>query len=634
MLNNFVFYFFIVPLVFSQRSFIIDYQKNCFLKDGECFRYISGGLHYFRIPSIYWDDRLKKAKALGLNAIQTYIAWNIHEEIQGDYDFTGERDVIRFIDLAQKNGLLVILRPGPYIDAEWEHGGLPWWLAKDPKIGIRNSNGKYFMQNVTNWFNELFQKLKPKLYKNGGPIIAFQIENEYGNYYSCDRLYLSKLKGLFHEALGEDVVFFTTDGYTDNYLKCGTSSSIFTTIDFGTEISATDAFKQLRKYQKNGPLVNSEYYTGWLDYWGHKHETCDGKKIAKYLDQMLSLNASMNLYMFHGGTNFKFYNGADLDNALTFSISPTSYDYDAPLSEAGDITLKYNEIRTVLQKYNSQRLPPIPSNTSKMAYGYVDMSLLVGIFDVLPLLPFTEAEIPLSMEKVDQAYGYILYKANIPQIYNNVYLNLTVDMVHDRSIIFIDKKRCAVVERGYVELSIPYGLSLEIFVENQGRLAYAPKPVQYLPDPKGIIGDVKVEGNVIRKWKMYTLDDYNLNGISWLIMQNKYISSSLPTTNWQQLAMFYGKFSAVKVADTFLSMGKWNKGQVYINGFNIGRYWQAKGPQKTLFVPKSFLKPGRNVVIVLELDKAPCTSDSRANCSISFVDQPDLGKKTQNDVTG
>jgi beta-galactosidase len=278
----------------STRSFTIDYDNNRFLKDGKAFRYISGSFHYFRVPREYWKDRLMKMKAAGLNAVQTYVAWNVHEEEQGKFNFEGNADIEEFFKLAQEVGLYVILRAGPYICAEWESGGFPGWLSRDPTIQLRSFDEKYLLP-VYNYMRQLLPRVKPFLYEFGGPIIMVQVENEYGSFPACDKLYLTYLEMLFRNILGPNVILFTVDGAGVGYLKCGTTDSLYSTVDFGPGTNVSVAFSAMRHYQPNGPLVNSEYYTGWLDHWGGGHANVSDTAVTDTLNEILQLNASVNM---------------------------------------------------------------------------------------------------------------------------------------------------------------------------------------------------------------------------------------------------------------------------------------------------------------------------------------------------
>ncbi|KAK0140822.1 Beta-galactosidase [Merluccius polli] len=334
-------------LINGDRSFSIDYKSNSFLKDGRPFQYISGSIHYSRIPRVYWRDRLLKMYMAGLNAVQVYVPWNYHETVQGEPIFTGDRDLGHFLDLANQTGLLVILRPGPYICAEWEMGGLPAWLLEKPNILLRSSDPDY-MQAVSNWLAVLLPTVKPWLYTSMGNIISVQVENEYGSYHACDYNYIRQLQTLFRYFLGGDVVLFTTDGNTDKEMSCGSLQGLYATIDFGTDTDITTAFKRQRRFEPHGPLVNSEFYTGWLDHWGEGHAQVDQWNVSRMLGEMLALGANVNMYMFEGGTNFGYWNGADHDTRYRSVV--TSYDYDAPLTEAGDPTEKLLLIRDVIQQ--------------------------------------------------------------------------------------------------------------------------------------------------------------------------------------------------------------------------------------------------------------------------------------------
>uniref|UniRef100_A0A8D0HCL4 Galactosidase beta 1 like n=1 Tax=Sphenodon punctatus TaxID=8508 RepID=A0A8D0HCL4_SPHPU len=351
----------LLPLVLvlaasAARSFGIDYANNCFLKDGAPFRYISGSIHYARVPAPSWKDRLLKMYMSGLNAVQVYVPWNYHEPLPGLFNFADDRDLEAFLDLTAQLGLLVILRPGPYICAEWEMGGLPAWLLWKPDIKLRSSDPD-FLQAVDSWLDVLLPMIKPRLYHNGGNIISIKVENEYGSYYACDYDYLRHLLAAFRARLGAQVLLFTTDGNKEAALRCGTLQGLYATVDFGPGRNVTAAFAVQRLYEPKGPLVNSEYYTGWLDYWGQPHSSTDPELVASGLQDMLKLGASVNMYMFQGGTNFGYWSGADYKDK--YKPVTTSYDYDAPLSEAGDPTPKLFAIRTVIGKV----LGPVPSSS-------------------------------------------------------------------------------------------------------------------------------------------------------------------------------------------------------------------------------------------------------------------------------
>uniref|UniRef100_A0ABM5GPV0 Beta-galactosidase isoform X2 n=1 Tax=Pogona vitticeps TaxID=103695 RepID=A0ABM5GPV0_9SAUR len=537
----------------SQRSFEIDYNRNSFLKDGKAFRYISGSIHYSRIPQYYWKDRLLKMKMAGLDAIQTYVPWNFHESEPGVYSFTGDRDLEYFLQLADDVGLLVILRAGPYICAEWDMGGLPAWLLEKESIVLRSSDSDY-LTAVGRWMGILLPKMKLHLYQNGGPIIMVQVENEYGSYFACDFDYLRYLQNLFRQYLGNEVVLFTTDGASKNFLRCGTLQGLYSTVDFGPGSNVTAAFLTQRLSEPKGPLVNSEFYTGWLDHWGHKHFTIPSSIVAKSLNEILASGANVNMYMFIGGTNFGYWNGAN----MPYLAQPTSYDYDAPLSEAGDLTEKYFAIREVISMYKEIPEGPVPPTTPKFAYG----------------------DIPLV--KVPQG---VLERSTLLQ------LNITGNA----------------------------GAYLDLLVENMGRVNYG----RFNNDFKGLISNITLAEETLTGWEIYPLDIDRAVGKG----LNHDISSIQSISTCQEPSFYIGNFSIPSgipdlPQDTYISFPGWTKGQVWINGFNLGRYWPARGPQLTLFVPSNILvSSSPNNITLLELEKSPSISEK---CMVKFVDKPVL----------
>ena len=645
----------------AERSFVIDYKQDCFMKDGQPFRYISGSLHYFRVPPTSWKDRLEKAKALGVNTIQTYIPWNYHEIEENLYHFNGDRDLLQFIQMVEFEGLLLILRPGPYIDAEWESGGLPWWLAnKDCKM---RTSDPLFMSYVKRWFDFLFPILKSKLYKNGGPIISFQVENEYGNYFECDKEYLSMLKSIYVQHFGEDVVLFTTDGYTDDYMECGTlPGQIYSTIDFGTEIAPKDAFAQQRKYQSNGPLVNSEFYTGWLDYWGGAHQRRDAEKIANQLKEILAMNASVNFYMLHGGTNLGFMNGADIDENGLRQVSPTSYDYDAPISESGDTTWKYFKMREVIQQFVEYPLPPVPSNSTKLIQGpsyIVPFDSLVGFKSYLVTYGLTviNSTSPKRMSELGLGYGFTIYSPTITPKYQNKTVTLVFEYLGDQAILVVDDVYMLSID-GPVknhEVQVKLGVELDILLLNQGRAASAPKGVHYLPDCKGICGPVwyKETNETLTDWKQYNVNDTTIweqndrlsgkeqytqflkktsmlktEDSTVIIKDDEHSLRDLedPPKSVQYQFIWQTFFVLQNITDCYLKMTDFDKGQVYLNiRHNLGRFWQSEGPQRTLFVPKDFLLVGVNTVLVIALDDYPSKKQGQNPLQFEFVVSPDIG---------
>lgn len=612
------------------RSFTLDYKNDCFRKDGEVFRYISGSLHYNRIPRVYWKDRLLKMYMAGLNAIQTYVPWNYHEESPGRYSFSGDRDLEYFLQLANDVGLLVILRPGPYICAEWDMGGLPAWLLNKKDIVLRSSDPDYITA-VDSWMGKLLPMIKPHLYQNGGPIITVQVENEYGSYFACDFNYMRHLTKLFRSYLGDDVVLFTTDGAGIGYLKCGSIQDLYATVDFGPGGNVTAAFEAQRHAEPHGPLVNSEFYTGWLDHWGSHHSVVSSTRVAKSLNQILSMGANVNLYMFIGGTNFGYWNGAN----APYAPQPTSYDYDAPLTEAGDLTEKYFAIRDVIKMYQKIPQGPVPPTTPKFAYGTVAMEQLQTVSESLDILSYSgpiKNMYPQTFIELNQAFGFMLYRTLLPvDCSTPTPLSSPLNGVHDRAYVSVDGVAMGILERNKalsVNVTGKAGSQLDILVENMGRINYG----RGINDFKGLVSNLTLGADTLLGWTMYSLsiDDAVNQG---LLGDTKPTAQPAPTTF--SLPAFYGGSFVIPDGipdlpqDSYISLPQWRKGQVWINGFNLGRYWPSQGPQETLFVPAHILSTSAiNNVTILELEEAPCSSGP---CSVEFTTTPILNATVQSD---
>ncbi|XP_036122312.1 beta-galactosidase isoform X1 [Molossus molossus] len=614
----------------SQKTFKIDYSRNCFLKDGQPFRYISGSIHYFRVPRFYWQDRLLKMRMAGLNAIQVYVPWNFHEPQPGQYQFSDDRDVEHFIQLAHELGLLVILRPGPYICAEWEMGGLPAWLLEKEDIVLRSSDPDY-LAAVDKWLEVILPKMKPLLYENGGPIITVQVENEYGSYFSCDYDYLRFLQKRFHYHLGNDVVLFTTDGENEKLMHCGALQGLYATVDFGPGANITNAFLIQRKYEPKGPLINSEFYTGWLDHWGQPHSTVKTKAVVSSLQDILARGANVNLYMFIGGTNFAYWNGAN----LPYQAQPTSYDYDAPLSEAGDLTEKYFAVRDVIRKFEKVPEGPVPPSTPKFAYGKVALKKLKTVEESLNVLCPTgpiKSLYPLTFIQVKQYFGFVLYRTTLPEDCSDpTPLSAPFGGVHDRAYVSVDGVPQGVLDRSFLttlNITGRAGATLDLLVENMGRVNYG----HYIKDYKGLISNLTLNSSILTNWMIFPLDTENavchLEGWQANPRSCRREACAHSSSNYTLPAFYVGNFSIPSgipdlPQDTFIQFPGWTKGQVWINGFNLGRYWPARGPQMTLFVPQHILVTSApNTIVVLELERAPCSDDLPKLCMVEFVDKP------------
>ncbi|XP_010000006.1 PREDICTED: beta-galactosidase [Chaetura pelagica] len=609
----------------AQRSFGIDYERDCFVKDGMPFRYISGSIHYSRVPRYYWRDRLMKMKMAGLDAIQTYVPWNFHEPQQGMFDFSGDKDLEYFLQLANDSGLLVILRAGPYICAEWDMGGLPAWLLQKKSIVLRSSDSDY-MTAVENWMGVLLPKMRPHLYQNGGPIIMVQVENEYGSYFACDYDYLRSLLRLFRWHLGDEVVLFTTDGASQFHLRCGALQGLYATVDFAPGGNVTAAFLAQRSSEPMGPLVNSEFYTGWLDHWGHRHSVVPAQTIAKTLNEILARGANVNLYMFIGGTNFAYWNGAN----MPYMPQPTSYDYDAPLSEAGDLTEKYFALREVIGMYKQLPGGFIPPSTPKFAYGYVRLQKVGTVVEVLDRLSPAgpvKSTYPLTFVQLKQYFGFVLYRTILPKNCTEpTQLSSPLNGVHDRAYVSVDGVPQGVLERDKsltINITGKAGANLDILVENMGRVNFG----RYNNDFKGLVSNLTLDEDILVEWEMYPLDidgavNRDLNGYldgTWRLFGN--------LRGYEAPTFYTGRLSVPGgipdlPQDTYVKFPGWTKGQIWINGFNLGRYWPARGPQLTLFVPRNILVSSEpNNITVLELEHSPCSSQA---CEIEFVDKPSI----------
>ncbi|XP_056285664.1 beta-galactosidase-1-like protein isoform X2 [Pseudoliparis swirei] len=607
-------------LVSGERSFSIDYKNDCFLKDGKPFQYISGSIHYARIPRYYWKDRLVKMYMTGLNAIQVYVPWNFHEAVQGVHDFTGDRDLGHFLDLANQTGLLVILRPGPYICAEWEMGGLPAWLLQKPNIILRSADADY-IQAVSNWLAVLLSKIKPWLYINGGNIITVQVENEYGSYFACDYNYMRHLRTVFRLFLGEDTVLFTTDGNTDKEMMCGTLQGLYATVDFGTDTNITQAFSRQRRFEPRGPLVNSEFYTGWLDHWRDPHAVVDAQKVSRVLEEMLIMGANVNMYMFEGGTNFGYWNGADRDTRFRSVV--TSYDYDAPLSEAGDPTEKLLAIRDVIKQFRAIPSGPMPPATPKFAYGFVTLKKvddINGLLNTLSPLGPVKSQYPLTFEEMKQYYGYMLYRTALPRdLPEPTPLISPLNGVHDRAYVSVNGLFQGLLERDTVlvmNVTGQQGDTVDILVENMGRVNFGSK----INDYKGLLSNLILGKDVLSDWTIYPLDIDGAIAGGWP-HSDSLKSFPVPQKDPSVGPVLYmGTLKPNGLAwDTFLKLHEWTKGQIWINGMNLGRYWPARGPQQTLYIPGPLLSTTLpNNITVLELERAP------AHLRVLFMDRPQL----------
>ncbi|WP_372630083.1 beta-galactosidase [Cohnella sp.] len=573
-------------------------QGNDFVYEGKPIRLLSGAIHYFRVVPEYWEDRLLKLKACGFNTVETYVAWNVHEPKEGEFDFEGIADVERFIRLAGDLGLHVIVRPSPYICAEWEFGGLPAWLLEDANLRLRSYEASY-LAKVDAYFDELLPRFKPLLCTNGGPIIAMQIENEYGSY-GNDKKYLGYIRDGMKKR-GMDVLLFTSDGPEDHMLQGGMVEGVLETVNFGSR--AAEAFRKLREYQPEGPLMCMEFWNGWFDHWMEEHQSRPAADVAEALEEMLAEGASVNFYMFHGGTNFGFYNGAN--HIQRYEPTVNSYDYDTLLNESGEPTEKYWAVRKVLERYAELPEAKLPAPIPKRAYGEVRLEEKADLFGQLNRLSTpVQRTSPEPMEKVGQAYGFILYSTTVTGPRSG--MNLVLQEVRDRALVFADGKSIGTTERWNpveIPLEVPAeGLRLDILVENMGRVNYGP----LMRDPKGITEGIRVGNQFLYDWTIRplpldSLEALEFEGIGGQQAAGGSAEESDASGTAESLPTFYrGTFNVEEKADTFVRLDGWTKGIAFLNGFNLGRYWEV-GPTRTLYVPAPLLREGENELIVFEL---------------------------------
>mgnify|MGYP001031320747 FL=1 len=571
--------------------------NSTFLLNGEPFVVKAAELHYPRIPKEYWDQRIKLCKALGMNTVCLYTFWNSHEPKEGQFDFTGQNDLREFVKLCQENGLKVILRPGPYVCAEWEMGGLPWWLLKKKDIRLRE-NDPYFLDRVDKFQKAVAEQVGDLTIDKGGPIIMVQVENEYGSY-GEDKPYVANIRDMLRKNFGNDVTLFQCD-WASNFTKNGLDDLIWT-MNFGTGANIDQQFAKLKELRPESPLMCSEFWSGWFDKWGANHETRPAKDMIEGIDEMLSKNISFSLYMTHGGTNWGHWAGA---NSPGFAPDVTSYDYDAPISESGQTTPKYWELRKTLEKYyEGKKLPAVPKTIKPIAVKKFNFTEVAPLFPNLPE-PKKDKKIK-TMEEYDQGFGSILYRTTLPALPNGGLL--TVNDAHDFAQIFINGKYIGKLDRrnGEKELAIPAcekGASLDILVEAMGRINFG----RAIKDFKGITNKVTVTEDRngypfvcdLKNWEVFNLED---SPEFYDSMEYMPIGAFTPGENGRlPIGVYKGTFNVNKPSDTFLNFETWGKGLVYVNGRPLGRIWEI-GPQQTLYMPGCWLKKGENEIMVFDI---------------------------------
>jgi len=563
-------------------------SDSSFILDGKPFQMISGEMHYPRVPREAWRARMKMAKAMGLNTIGTYVFWNLHEPQKGKFDFSGNNDVAEFVKIAKEEGLWVILRPSPYVCAEWEFGGYPYWLQNEKGLIVRSKEEKYLKEYET-YIKEVGKQLAPLQVNHGGNILMIQIENEYGSYGS-DKEYLAINQRLFKEA-GFDGLLYTCDppGAIVNGHLTGLLPAV-NGIDDPVKVKKLISDNHAGK----GPFYIAEWYPAWFDWWGTAHHTIDAETYTGRLDSVLAAGISINMYMFHGGTTRGFMNGANYNDSHPYEPQTSSYDYDAPLDEAGNATPKFMLFRQVIARHlpAGQVLPPVPAAKPTIAIDNIKLNKSASILDILPKPVLNK--IPLTFEDLNQDYGFVLYHTTITGGKTGV---LKLNELRDYAIIMINGSRVAVLDRRYgqdsIKLTLPTGkIKLDILVENLGRINFGP---YLLKNRKGITGRVTFNGKQVYNWAMYRLPFSQANNINYATKK----AANTPIVR-------KGIFQILTIADTYLDMHKWGKGVVWVNGHNLGRYWYV-GPQQTLYLPAEWLKKGTNEIVVFELLKSNMT---------------------------
>ncbi len=590
-IRNFLVLISILALFFSScktNKGTFDIGDKTFLLNEKPFVVKAAELHYPRIPKEYWEHRIKLCKAMGMNTICLYVFWNYHEPEEGKYDFSGQKDIAEFCKLAQDQNMYVIVRPGPYVCAEWEMGGLPWWLLKKKDIKLREQD-PYFMERTKLFMNEVGKQLANQQITKGGNIIMVQVENEYGSF-GTDKPYIEDIRDIVRDAGFNDVPLFQCD-WNSNFENNALDDLVWT-VNFGTGANIDNQFKRLLELRPNTPLMCSEFWSGWFDHWGAQHETRSAKDLVDGMKEMLDRNISFSLYMTHGGTSFGHWGGANFPN---FSPTTTSYDYDAPIGESGNVTPKFYEVQNLLQNYlqEGEYLGEMPDSIPTISIPAFKFTEVAPLFTNLPEAKISENI--QSMEFYDQGWGSIMYRTKLEA--SSEEQTLVITEAHDWTQVFLNGKKIATLSRmkGEGSLKLPplkEGDQLDILVEAMGRMNFG----KGIYDWKGITEKVElVSGNgskELKNWEVFNIPvDYEF------AKSREYTQSDKIEG---QPAFYRATFTLDKVGDTNFNMTNWSKGLVWINGYAIGRYWEI-GPQQSLYMPGCWLKKGENEIIILDM---------------------------------
>jgi beta-galactosidase len=580
----FLIVFLSITTLFAQsRTFSIEGEN--FMLDGKPILLRSGEMHYPRVPRVHWRDRFKKAKALGLNTITTYIFWNLHEKRPNQFDFAGNLDIVEFAKIAQEEGLFLIVRPGPYICTEWDFGGIPSWLLREKDMQVRTKDARFLAANEK-YMREVGKRLVPMQINNGGNIIMVQVENEYGSF-GNDKEYMNAVKESIQRA-GFTVPLFTSDGPGENLLKGGTLTDVAAVINFSANDNPAKQFESFAKFRQGVPRMVGEYWVGWFDHWGDKHHTVAPEIPAKGVDYFLQNGISFNLYMFHGGWTSGFMAGANYSRTMPYQPDTSDYDYDSPLDAAGRTTPKYFAIREVIQKhFPDEKFPNVIENTKFIEIPPFELKESATLFDALKLTKSVSSENPLPMEFLGQNHGFILYRKKLEADAKG---KLEFKEQRDYSHVLINGKFVGKLDRRLKEQSLQIeankGDNLDVLVENMGRINFGK---EFIYDRKGITEKVLFGDKELKNWEIFSLPFDNLSKL-------KFSQKSVANP-----AFFRGSFNLKEVGDTFLDLRNWGKGHVWVNGHHLGRFWNI-GPQQSLYLPAEWLKKGKNSIIILDLE--------------------------------
>lgn len=568
-------------------------EDGRFTFDGEPAVIISGSIHYPRVPRAYWRDRIKKAKAMGFNCIGTYVFWNAHEKKPGQFDFSGNLDVAEFVRICQEEGMWMIVRPGPYVCSEWDFGGMPAWLLKEPDMQVR-TNDPRFLAATKRYFQALGEQLVDLQVNHGGPILQVQVENEYGQFGRPDNEDDKQYNRAIHRQLveaGFDTMFIRCDWANGRTIETAHIDGVYTTMNFGG--GAERSFRFLEQQYPGMPKMCGEFWVGWFDHWGDRHNTRGLARFIREIEWMLDNDISFNVYMLHGGTNFGFTAGANW-SSRTYTADTTSYDYDSPIDEIGRVNEKFTTFREAIKPYlpEDYDLPAPPAPIKRIEVPEFTLSQTAA-FEQLMGRP-VESEKPPYLEALDQTQGLALYRTTL-QVPQATKAWLEFSALKDRAIVIVNNQRVATLDRRYKQsstrIALPAGqVRLDILLENMGHLNYSR---ELMSDRKGL-GDVTLDGKPVLGWQVYSFP-LELDDIANLEFSSEPAQPS-------PLPVFYrGQFTLDDVGDTLLDMQGWGKGMVWVNGINLGRYWQI-GPQHTLYLPGCWLKQGRNEVVVMDIE--------------------------------